>query len=348
MEFTAQQIAEFLNGTIEGDPNVKVNNFSKIEEGLSGTLTFLANPKYEHYIYNTQASIVLVNNDFIPASSVRATLVKVANAYTGLAMLLNMVDQFKSKKTGIDSTAYIASSASIGDECFIGNMAYIGEKTTIGKNCLIYPHAYIGDNVKLGDNSIIYPHVTIYDDCIIGQNCIIHAGVVIGSDGFGFAPEGETYKKIPQIGNVILEDNVEVGANTTIDRAVMGSTIIHQGVKLDNLIQVAHNVEIGEHTVMAAQVGLAGSTKIGKHCSFGGQVGIAGHLHITDKVQLGAQSGVMRDIKDAGDKLLGSPAIPAKDQMRSSAVFMKLPEIYKTLYQLQKEVEELKKEKINK
>lgn len=347
MEFTAQQIADFLHGTIEGDPDVKVGTFSKIEEGYSGTLTFLANPKYEHFIYDTNASIVLVNSDFVPTSPIRATLVRVPNAYTGLAMLMNMVEQFKVKKKGIDSTAYIASSASVGDNCYVGTMAYIGEGTTIGKNCMIYPHAYVGDHVKIGDNSTIYPHVTIYNDCIIGQNCIIHAGVVIGSDGFGFAPEGEKYNKIPQIGNVILEDDVEVGANTTIDRAVMGSTIIHQGVKLDNLIQVAHNVEIGEHTVMAAQVGLAGSTKIGKHCSFGGQVGIAGHLHIADKVQLGAQSGVMRDITDAGNKLLGSPANPAKDQMRSNAVFVKLPEIYKSLYQLQKEVEELKK-KINK
>ncbi|MDR2921348.1 MAG: UDP-3-O-(3-hydroxymyristoyl)glucosamine N-acyltransferase [Tannerella sp.] len=347
MEFTAQQIADFLHGTIDGDPNVKVGNFSKIEEGYSGTLTFLANPKYEHYIYDTQASVVLVNNDFVPASPVRATLVRVPNAYTALAMLMNMVEQSKVKKKGIDSTASIASSAIIGDDCYIGTMTYIGEGTTIGRNCMIFPHAYVGNYVKIGDNSIIYPNVTIYDDCIIGQNCIIHAGVVIGSDGFGFAPEGEAYKKIPQIGNVILEDDVEVGANTTIDRAVMGSTIIHQGVKLDNLIQVAHNVEIGEHTVMAAQVGLAGSTKVGKNCSFGGQVGIAGHLHIADKVQLGAQSGVMRDITDAGNKLLGSPANPAKDQMKSNAVFVKLPEIYKSLYQLQKEVEELKK-KINK
>lgn len=345
MEFTAQQIADYLNGTIEGDPNVKVNNFSKIEEGLSGSLTFLANPKYEHYIYNTQASIVLVNNDFTPTATVQATLVKVPNAYTALAMLMNLVEQIKTKKRGIDSTAYIASTATIGDECFIGSMAYIGEGTTIGKNCMIYPRAYVGDHVKIGDNTIIYPNTTIYDDSIIGQNCIIHAGAVIGSDGFGFAPEDGAYKKIPQIGNVVIEDNVEIGANTTIDRAVMGSTIIHNGVKLDNLIQIAHNVEVGEHTVMAAQVGLAGSTKIGKHCSFGGQVGIAGHLHITDYVQLGAQSGVMRDITDAGNKMLGSPAIPVKDQMRSNAIFIKLPEIYKTLYQLQKEVEELKKEK---
>lgn len=345
MEFTAQQIADFLHGTVEGDPNVKVRNFSKIEEGCSGTLTFLANPKYEHYIYNTQASIVLVNEDFTPVSPVRTTLIRVPNAYTALAMLLNMVEQSKTKKKGIDSTACIASSALIGDDCYVGSMAYIGEGTVIGKNCMIYPHAYIGDQVKIGDHSVVYPHVTIYSDCVIGQRCILHAGAVIGSDGFGFAPEGEEYKKIPQLGNVILEDNVEVGANTAIDRAVMGSTIIRRGVKLDNLIQIAHNVEVGEHTVMAAQVGLAGSTKIGKHCRIGGQVGIAGHLNIADQVQLGAQSGVMRNINDAGHTLFGSPAIRARDQMRSNAVFIQLPEMYKTLRQLQKEVEELKKNK---
>ena len=345
MEFTAQQIAELLKGTIEGDPNVIVDNFSKIEEGYPGTLTFLANPKYEHYIYNTQASIVLVNNDFIPEKPVQMTLVRVPNAYTALAMLLNMVEQLKAKRRGVDATAYIASSATIGDDCYIGHMAYIGEGTIIGKNCLIYPHAYIGDHIKIGDGSVIYPHVTIYDGCIIGQHCILHAGVVIGSDGFGFAPDDEGYKKIPQLGNVILEENVEVGANTVIDRAVMGSTIIHKGVKLDNLIQIAHNVEVGDHTVMAAQVGIAGSTKVGKHCSFGGQVGIAGHLQIADQVQIGAQSGVMRNITEAKGPLLGSPTTSVKDQMRSSALYMRLPEIYKTLSQLQKEVDELKKEK---
>lgn len=345
MEFTAQQIADILKGTIEGDPNVKVGNFSKIEEGYSGTLTFLANPKYEHYIYDTKASIVLINDNFTPTKPIQATLIRVSNAYTALAMLLNMVEQFKTKKKGIDASAYIASSATVGADCYIGHMAYIGEGTTIGANCMIYPQAYIGDHVKIGDNSVIYPHTTIYDDCTIGQNCILHAGVVIGSDGFGFAPEGETYKKIPQLGNVILEDDVEIGANTTIDRAVMGSTIIHKGVKLDNLIQIAHNVEVGEHTVMAAQVGIAGSTKVGRHCSFGGQVGIAGHLQIVDNAQIGAQSGIMRNVTDAKNSLLGSPAIPVKDQMRSSALFIRLPEIYKTLGQLQREIEELKKEK---
>lgn len=264
MEFSAQQIAGFLNGTIEGDPNVKVSNFSKIEEGKPGTLTFLANLKYAHHIYNTEASIVLVNNDFKPEQPIRATLVKVENAYAALAMLLNLEEQSKSKKKGVDSTAFIAASATVSDDCYVGNFAYIGEGVKMGKNCMVYPHAYIGDHVTVGDNCVFYPHATVYENCIIGNNCILHAGSVVGADGFGFAPEGETYKKIPQLGNVIIEDDVEIGANTTIDRAVMDSTIIRRGVKLDNLVQIAHNVEVGENTVMAAQVGIAGSVKVGK------------------------------------------------------------------------------------
>lgn len=346
MEFSAQQIASFLGGTVEGNPEIKVSNFSKIEEGKPGTLTFLANPKYEHHIYNTEASIVLVNNDFIPSEPLQVTIVKVANAYTGLAMLLNMVEQSKKKKAGIDSTAFMAASAQIGDDCYIGNFAYIGEHVKMGRNCLIYPYTYIGDNVTIGDNCVFYPHVTIYDDCVIGSNCMIHAGSVVGSDGFGFAPEGENYKKIPQLGNVIIEDDVEIGANTTIDRAVMDSTIIRRGVKLDNLVQIAHNVEVGENTVMAAQVGIAGSVKIGRHCMFGGQVGLAGHIHIADNVNFGAQSGVISDIKEA-TSVLGAPAINAKAFMRSSAVFGKLPDIYRTIGKLEREIEQLKKD-INK
>lgn len=346
MELSAQQIADFLGGTVDGNPEVKVSNFSKIEEGQPGTLTFLANPKYEHYIYNTEASIVLVNNDFSPAEQITATLVKVENAYAALAMLLNLVEQSKPKKAGISSTAFIAASATVGDDCFVGNFAYIGENVKLGKNCQIYPNAYIGDGVTIGDNCILYPHATIYNGCKVGNNCILHAGSVIGSDGFGFAPEGDNYKKIPQLGNVILEDNVEVGANTTIDRAVMGSTIIHQGVKLDNLVQIAHNVEVGENTVMAAQVGIAGSVKIGSHCMFGGQAGLSGHIHIADHVVFGAQSGVISDIKEA-KTVLGAPAIDAKKFMRSSAIFNRLPDMYRTLGQLQREIEQLKKE-INK
>ena len=325
MEFSAQQIAGFLNGTIEGDPNVKVSNFSKIEEGKPGTLTFLANLKYAHHIYNTEASIVLVNNDFKPEQPIRATLVKVENAYAALAMLLNLVEQSKSKKKGVDSTAFIAASATVSDDCYVGNFAYIGEGVKMGKNCMVYPHAYIGDHVTVGDNCVFYPHATVYENCTIGNNCILHAGSVVGADGFGFAPEGETYKKIPQLGNVIIEDDVEIGANTTIDRAVMDSTIIRRGVKLDNLVQIAHNVEVGENTVMAAQVGIAG---------------------VADHVVFGAQAGVISDVKEA-TTLLGAPAINAKNFMRSSAIFNRLPDIYRSLGQMQREIEQLKKE-INK
>lgn len=346
MEFSAQQIAGFLNGTIEGDPNVKVSNFSKIEEGKPGTLTFLANLKYAHHIYNTEASIVLVNNDFKPEQPIRATLVKVENAYAALAMLLNLVEQSKSKKKGVDSTAFIAASATVSDDCYVGNFAYIGEGVKMGKNCMVYPHAYIGDHVTVGDNCVFYPHATVYENCTIGNNCILHAGSVVGADGFGFAPEGETYKKIPQLGNVIIEDDVEIGANTTIDRAVMDSTIIRRGVKLDNLVQIAHNVEVGENTVMAAQVGIAGSVKVGKHCMFGGQVGLAGHIHVADHVVFGAQAGVISDVEEA-TTLLGAPAINAKNFMRSSAIFNRLPDIYRSLGQMQREIEQLKKE-INK
>ena len=346
MEFTAQQIAAFLRGTVEGDPEVEVSKCSKREEGKPGTLTCRANPKYEHHIYRTEASIVLVNQDFTPTEPIHTTLIRVENAYTALAQLLNMVEQAKSKKSGVDSTAFIAPTASVGEDCYIGNMAYIGERVKLGNNCQVYPFAYIGDNVEIGDNTILYPHVTVYHDCRIGQHCILHAGSVIGADGFGFAPEGEQYKKIPQLGNVVIEDNVEIGANTTIDRAVMDSTIIRQGVKLDNLIQIAHNVEVGENTVMAAQVGIAGSVKVGKHCMFGGQVGLAGHIQIADDVTLGAQAGVISSVKEA-TTLLGAPAIQARNFMRSSAIFNRLPELYRTIGQLQREVETLKKE-INK
>lgn len=346
MEFSAQQIAGFLRGTIEGDPNVKVSSFSKIEEGKPGTLSFLANPKYEHYIYDTEASVVLVNNDFKPERTVRATLIRVPNAYAALAVLLDVVEQSKSKKSGVDSTAFIAASAHVGEDCYVGAFAYIGNGAHIGKGCMIYPHAYVGDQVTVGDDCVIYPHATIYENCHVGKRCILHAGSVIGADGFGFAPEGESYKKIPQLGNVILEDDVEIGANTTIDRAVMDSTIIRKGVKLDNLVQIAHNVEVGENTVMAAQVGIAGSVKVGKHCMFGGQVGLAGHIHITDHVVFGAQAGVISDVKEP-TTLLGAPAINAKNFMRSSAIFNRLPEVYRELGQLRREIEQLKKE-INK
>jgi UDP-3-O-[3-hydroxymyristoyl] glucosamine N-acyltransferase len=344
MEFSAQEIADVLSGVIEGDPKVKVSHFSKIEEGRPGTLSFLANPKYEHYIYDTEASIVLVNQDFVPVKALKTTLIKVENAYSALAVLMNLVENSKGKKTGIASTAFISGSAVVGDACYIGEFAYIGEHVKIGVGCKIYPYAYIGDHVSIGDNTTIYPHVTIYSDCTIGKNCIFHAGSVLGADGFGFAPEAGVYKKIPQLGNVTIEDDVEIGANTTVDRAVMGSTIIHKGVKLDNLVQIGHNVEVGENTVMAAQVGIAGSVKVGKHCMLGGQAGLAGHIKIADNVSLGAQAGVISDVKE-GRTLLGAPAIDSKQFFRSSAVFGKLPDIYRTIGELQREIELLKQER---
>jgi UDP-3-O-[3-hydroxymyristoyl] glucosamine N-acyltransferase len=343
MEFSAQQIADFLKGTVDGDPEVKVSTFSKIEEGKPDSITFLANARYESYIYETEASIVLVDTGFTPAKPVKATLVKVSNAYVALATLMSLVEQAKPEKTGMDSTAFIAASARTGGDCYIGAYAYIGEDVQIGNHCKIYPYAYVGDRTTIGDHTVVYPHVTVYENCRIGERCIVHAGAVIGSDGFGFAPDGEHYNKIPQTGNVEIGDDVEIGANTTIDRAVMGSTVICNGVKLDNLIQVAHNVEIGENTVMAAQVGIAGSVKVGRHCMFGGQAGLAGHIRIADHVNLGAQSGVIGNVKEERSVLLGAPAIDAKTFMRSSAVFKRLPEIYRTLGELQREVEQLKK-----
>ncbi|MDR1500600.1 MAG: UDP-3-O-(3-hydroxymyristoyl)glucosamine N-acyltransferase [Tannerellaceae bacterium] len=347
MEFTARQIADILNGTVEGDPDVKVNNFSKIEEGKPHSLTFLANPKYEHHIYNTGADIILVNEDFIPSAPLKNTLVRVPNAYAALAALLEMAGKLKKEKKGIDPAASIHSSARMGAGCYVGAFACIAENVVLGDGCKIYPHAYIGDDVVLGDNCIVYPHVTIYEGGVIGSGCILHAGSVIGSDGFGFAPEGGQYKKIPQLGNVILEDNVEIGANTTVDRAVMGSTIIHKGVKLDNLVQIAHNVEVGEDTVMAAQSGVSGSVKIGRHCKFGGQSGMAGHITIGNDVSVGAQAGIIGSMDD-GQTVLGSPAIEARAFMRSSVIFRRLPEMYRTIDILQSEIEKLKKELINK
>ncbi|MBF0648561.1 MULTISPECIES: UDP-3-O-(3-hydroxymyristoyl)glucosamine N-acyltransferase [Dysgonomonas] len=341
MSFTAEQIATVLNGTIEGDSSVVVSNFSRIEDGKPGTLTFLANPKYTHYIYSTDASIVLVNNDFVADQPVKATLIRCFNAYAALAILLDMVEKTKPQKSGIEAMSYIATNVKYGENIYVGAFAYIAENVLIGNNTKIYPQVYIGENVTIGDNTIIYPGAKVYQGCTIGNNCIIHAGAVIGSDGFGFAPEDGIYKKIPQMGIVIIEDDVEIGANTTIDRAVMDATVVHRGVKLDNLIQIAHNVEIGENTVMAAQVGVSGSTKIGKHCVFGGQVGLGGHITIGDNSSVGAQSGIISNI-ESDSKILGSPAIPVKNFFKSSVVFPKLPDMYRQLAQLQKEVEELK------
>jgi UDP-3-O-[3-hydroxymyristoyl] glucosamine N-acyltransferase len=344
MEFTATTIAGFLKGEIEGNPDIKVNTIAKIEEGQSGALSFLANPKYEHYLYETKSSIVLVNKSFVPSASVGATLIRVENAYEAFASLLRLVDQARPRKKGIHATAILENTAKIGNDVYIGPYAYVGENCVIGDGCSLYPHVYIGDNTKLGINCTLNPGVTIYHDCILGEGCTIHAGSVIGSDGFGFAPQSDNeYMKIPQLGNVVLEDNVEIGANVTIDRATMGSTIIRRGVKLDNLIQIAHNVEVGENTVMAAQTGISGSTKIGKNCMFGGQVGLAGHLKIANGTKIGAQGGILGDVKEENTAIIGSPAIEIKQFLRSSVIFRKLPEMKSKIDSLEKEVESLKK-----
>lgn len=343
MEFSAKQIAEYIQGVIVGDENATVHTFSKIEEGIPGALTFLANPKYTHYIYETKASIVLVNKDFIPEGEITATLIKVDNAYESLAKLMTLYEMSKPKKTGIDPLASVAANARIGENVYIGPFACIEEGAVIGDNAYIHPHVTVGCNAKVGNGTILYPHVTVYHDCRIGNQCIIHAGAVIGADGFGFAPSTEGYEKIPQIGITIIEDQVEIGANTCVDRATMGATIVHKGTKLDNLIQIAHNVEVGSHTVMASQVGIAGSAKIGEWCMFGGQVGVAGHIQIGDHVNVGAQSGIPGNTK-SGSSLMGYPAIEPKQFARSSAVFKKLPEMYSELGRLQKELEELKKQ----
>ena len=342
MTLTANQIADFLKGEIIGDPEVKVSNFSKIEEGKAGTITFLANPKYTHYIYDTDADIVLVNSDFEPEKPVSATLIKVPNAYAALASLMEMINKSTPRKNGIDAMSFIAPTANLGEDVYVGAFAYIGEQAEIGEGCKVYPQSFIGDNVKIGKNTVIYPGVKIYHNCQIGEDCILHSGAVIGADGFGFSKEGDIYHKIPQLGNVIIEDDVEIGANTTIDRAVMGSTIIHRGVKLDNLIQVAHNCEIGENTAMAAQVGIAGSTKVGENCVFGGQVGLGGHITIGKNSQIGAQSGIISNIKE-GSEIIGSPAMPVKSFFKSSIIMPKLPDMYRQLNALEKELSELKK-----
>ena len=343
MEFSAKQIAEFIQGTIVGDENATVHTFAKIEEGMPGAISFLSNPKYTHYIYDTQSSIVLVNKDVEPEKEITATLIKVDNAYESLAKLLNLYEMSKPKKTGIDPLAYIAPTAKIGENVYIAPFACVGDNAEIGDNTSLHPHATVGSGAKIGNNCILYPHATVYHDCRVGNNCTLHAGSVVGADGFGFAPSPEGYEKIPQIGITILEDNVEIGANTCIDRATMGATVIRKGVKLDNLIQIAHNVEVGSHTVMASQVGVAGSTKIGEWCMFGGQVGVAGHITVGNRVNMGAQSGVNGSVKD-GKQLIGTPPIEFKNYFKSSAVFKKLPDMYLELASLKKELEELKKQ----
>ena len=343
MEFSAKQIASFIGGKIEGDENATVHTFAKIEEGVPGAISFLSNPKYTHYIYDTESSIVLVNEDVELTQPVKATLIRVKNAYECVAKLLQLYQASLPKKTGISPMAFISESAKIGKDCYIGAFAYIGDGVVIGDNTQIHPHAVIEEGASIGTGCQIYPNVTIYHGCKLGNNVTIHAGSVIGADGFGFAPNTEGYDKIPQIGIVTIEDNVEIGANTCVDRSTMGTTIIRKGVKLVNLVQIAHNVEVGENTVMSAQVGVAGSSKIGKWCMFGGQVGIAGHISIGDKTFLGAQSGVPGNIK-GNTTLIGTPPTEPKAYFKSIALTRKLPEIYKQLNDLQKQVEELKKD----
>ena len=343
MEFSAKQFAAFIQGEIIGDENATVHTFAKIEEGIPGAISFLSNPKYTPYIYETEASIVLVNKDFTPEQEVKATLIKVDNAYESLAKLLILYEMSKPKRTGIDPRAYVAETAKIGKDVYIAPFACIGDHAEVGDNTVIHPHATVGGGAKIGSNCILYANATVYHDCRVGNNCILHAGCVIGADGFGFAPTPQGYEKIPQIGIVILEDNVEVGANTCIDRATMGATVIHSGVKLDNLIQIAHNDEIGSHTVMAAQVGIAGSTKVGEWCMFGGQVGIAGHLKIGNQVNLGAQSGVPGNIK-SGSQLIGTTPMELKQYFKASIAQKSLPEMQIELRNLRKEIEELKQQ----
>ncbi len=338
MKFTAEQIASILEGDVVGNPLAEVYKLAKIEEGVSGSLTFLSNQKYQNYIYNTNATIVIVNRSFVPEKEVTSTLIKVDDAYASFSKLLEYYNQVKLMKSGIEQPSFISENVTYGPDLYLGSFSYIGKNVKIGANVKIYPNTFIGDNVTIGDNCLFYAGVRVYSETEIGSGCIFHSGTIIGSDGFGFAPlEDGTYSKIPQIGNVIIEDDVEIGAASTIDRATLGSTIIRKGVKLDNQIQVAHNVEIGEHTVIAAQTGIAGSTKIGSNCLIGGQVGIAGHLTIGNNVRIQAQSGVGRNIKD-GEKLQGSPALGYNDYFKSYVHFKNLPTIVKDIDTIKKQI----------
>lgn len=344
MQFTAHELGLMLNGTVEGDPLVPVNQLAKIEEARAGSLSFLANPKYEQYLYTTEASVVIINNDQVLAEPVKSTLIRVPNAYSAITILLEKYNTLKLHKTGIEQPSFIHASANVGDNVYVGAFAYIGPNVKIGNNCKIYPGCYIADDVILGDNVTLFPGVKIYFDCVLGNNVIIHSGTIIGADGFGFAPTGDgTYAKISQIGNVIIEDDVEIGSNTTVDRATMGSTIIRKGVKLDNLIQIAHNVEIGSNTVVAAQTGISGSTKIGESCIIGGQVGVVGHITLAKGTQIQAQSGISRTITEENKKWMGSPATPYTDHMRSQIVIHRLPALEKRIDELEKIIKELTK-----
>lgn len=340
MKFTAAQIAGILNGDIIGDPDVEVSKLAKIEEGTSGTITFLANPKYTPFIYSTKASITIVNKDFLPENEIETTLIKVDDAYKSFSKLLEYYNQIKSNKEGIESPSFISESAAYGEKVYIGAFSYLGDNVKLGQNVKIYPNCFIGDNVVIGDDVTIFSGAKIYSDCVIGNFCVINSGAIIGADGFGFTPnENGEYSKVPQTGNVIIEDYVDIGAGTTIDRATLGSTIIRKGVKLDNQIQIAHNVEIGMNTVIAAQTGIAGSTKIGRNCQIGGQVGIVGHIVIGNNVKIQAQSGITRNVKD-NEVLQGSPALTYGDYNKSYVYFKNLPKIVKGISDIEKKIGE--------
>lgn len=345
MQFTAAEIARLLNGTIEGNPDVAVNNLSKIEDGKPNTLSFLSNSLYNQYLYTTNASIVIVAKDFIPEKPLKSTctLIKVADPRQGFSVLLDTYNQMKIRKAGIEAQSHVSKTAKLGEKVYVGAFTYVGENVKIGNNVMLYPNVFIGDNTEIGDDTIIYAGVKIYHECKVGKSCIIQAGTVIGGDGFGFQPNTENnYFKIPHIGNVIIEDHVEIGANTTVDRATLGSTIIRKGVKLDNLIQIGHNAEIGENTIIVAQSGVAGSTVVGRDCMIGGQVGIVGHISIADGVKIAAQSGIGNDIKEKGAIVQGSPAYGVGEYKRSYVLFKKLPEIQRQINELEKVLKELR------
>ncbi|NPA43345.1 MAG: UDP-3-O-(3-hydroxymyristoyl)glucosamine N-acyltransferase [Chlorobi bacterium] len=333
MKVTTKKIADLLGGELVGPGDVPIYDLAKIEEAGEGSITFLANPRYTPYVYKTGASAIVVSKQFVPEKPVKAVLIKVDDPYSAFTDLLEWYNGHSHHRSGIEQPSFIHPSARIGKHVYVGAFSYIDEQAEIGNNVKIYPQVYVGPNVKIGDNTVLYPGVRVYHDCRIGANCIIHSGAVIGSDGFGFAPNGTDYKKIPQIGNVIIEDNVEIGANTTIDRATLGSTVIRSGVKLDNQIQVGHNVEIGENTVIAAQSGISGSSKIGRNCQFGGQSGVAGHLRIGNNVKVGAKTGITRNVKD-NEVLIGAPAVPADQFRKMFILFKKLPELYQDIKDL--------------
>ncbi len=347
MEFSASQIALIIKGTVEGNPNATVRSFSKIEEAVAGHLAFLANPKYEDFLYTTGASVIIINESLELKQPVTATLIRVPDAYSAFATLLQTYEQIMEQKmVGIQEPSFVSKNASLGENVFVGAFSYIGENVKLGKNVKVYPHCFLGNNVVVGDNCILHPGVKIYHDCIVGNKVIIHAGTVLGGDGFGFAPQPDgSYKKVPQIGNVIVEDEVEIGSNSCIDRATMGSTIIHKGAKLDNLIQIAHNVEIGNYTVIAAQTGVSGSTKVGNRVMIGGQVGIVGHITIADGSRINAQSGVSKSLKVPDSVVTGSPAFDYTSTLRSQAIFRSLPEMEKRIAELEQLIKQLMAEK---